>query len=646
MTISDLQKKTAEVLGVSSSEKELAFEILITKVAAVLTEDLTLKIPRIGFFQLREDDNENSLIFSPLSEDFTKETRTLYLTIELPKTGQPDHENDSGVFSISVGKPLLPLTEDVDKKIELETSYAILRKSIEERVNEIIADSEHLPSFNIWDDYYVSLNKPDQEEQDKLQLSELTDDIEYKEDLIAEDITNNLLNQDEDNKIEEPAEHDETPQEELSPTALLEDYVPKIEEPEVSTQVERTDDEIVNENAEEVKDDSEPEETLSIVDEINAEEEIDNLIESIEEIESKQEEIELPEDIDADESDEDFLGLKKKVEENIDWNWGDELKEEIEQIKGSSKKTTLEFDDIEEGRDEEEDPEKNIFKSTKPLSTDYFTKLETTIKKEIEETEKDFQYMEYSGHPPKYEFVEDVPPHEPEYQPTITQQQYFNNFKTNDESSSYEEYHKNDDKYFGKTFLLLFFGFVIISSIIIYFLMSGKKTNNELNEQVGAVTDSTIYDQQTDQIDTNRVVAEDLSDFPRVASVPVNDQDGNKSASLQTQQITEPVKTNVRANVPARTIQTNDLYKTLQTDTRVGRTIYFDGSGFNVQVSSWRNKGKAEDEVKRLRGRGFDAFLVEANLPQKGGIWYRVRIGNFKSSDEAEQFLVKNNFEK
>lgn len=642
MTISDLQKKTAEVLGVSSSEKELAFEILITKVAAVLTEDLTLKIPRIGFFQLRENDNENSLIFSPLSEDFTKETRTLYLTIELPKTSQPEHENDSGVFSISVGKPLLPLTEEVDKNIELETSYAILRKSIEERVNEIIADSEHLPSFNIWDDYYASLNKPEQEEQDKLQLSELTDDIEFKEDLIAEDITNNLLNQDTDNKIDKPVELDEASQEELSPTTLLEDYIPHIEVPEVSVQTERSEDETVSENIEEVKSNITPEETPTIIDEISTGEQVDDIIESINEIESKKEEIELPEDIDIDidESDEDFLGLKKQVEENIDWNWGDELKEEIEQIKSTPKKTTFEFKDAEEENDEKADLGKNIFKSTKPLSTDYFTKLETTIKKEIEETEKDFQYMEYSGHPPKYEFVEDAPA--PEYQSAITQQQYFDNFQTPSEPSSYEEYHKGDDKYFGKTFLLLFSGFVIISSIVIYFLMSGKKTDNEANEPVGSAVDTTIYNQQDQPIDTTQTLTEDISDFPRVASVPINDQGGNKIKSTPAQPNTEPPKT----NVPARTNQTGDLYKTLQTDTHVGRTIYFDGTGFNVQVSSWRNKGKAEDEVKRFRGRGFEAFLVEANLPQKGGVWYRVRIGNFKSSAEAEQFLVKNNFEK
>ena len=72
--------------------------------------------------------------------------------------------------------------------------------------------------------------------------------------------------------------------------------------------------------------------------------------------------------------------------------------------------------------------------------------------------------------------------------------------------------------------------------------------------------------------------------------------------------------------------------------------IYFDGKSYNFQVSSWRNQVKAEQEVQRLRRKGYDAFVVEVYLPQKGGTWFRVRIGDFKSEKEAEQFLTNNTF--
>lgn len=641
MTITDLQKKTADVLGVSSSEKELAFEILISKIAALLTENLTLRVPKIGFFQIREDNDENLLIFSPLPEDFNRESKTLYLTIELPKTFQPKLENDAGVFSIGVGKPLLPLSNEVDKNIELETSYAILKKSIEERVNEIISDSEHIPNFNIWEDYYTTLNKEAAEEKDEIQLSELTEDIEFKEDMIAEEITNDLLNESVEESIETPTDNNDIPTEEISPTTLLEDYIPPHDEPEITDNV-KLDESLFQESEKQIDiennyEQSEPE--ISIQEKLVTD---DVLYKITKEFKTEDEEVELPEIIEEeiDETDIDILGLKKQSDENIDWNWGDELKEEIELIRTKSGKTRFDFVDPDDEA-ETEPPTKELFKSTKPLSTDYFTKLETTIKKEIEETEKDIQYMEYSGRPPKYEFVEDVPV--PDYQPTVTQQQYFTNYRsTND--SSYEEYHKENDKHFGKSFLLLFSGFVVISAVIIYLLISGKNPNNDEIKSVSNAADSIGNFQDEQQpIDTSQIFDEEVSDFPRVATLPINDKDGVDLTQNSTS-INDQIRSTPTVTAPPKANQNEGLYKTLQTDTRVGRTIYFDGTGFNVQVSSWRNRGKAEDEVKRLRNQGFNAFLVEANLPQKGGIWYRVRIGNFKSNEEAEQFLSKNNF--
>lgn len=59
------------------------------------------------------------------------------------------------------------------------------------------------------------------------------------------------------------------------------------------------------------------------------------------------------------------------------------------------------------------------------------------------------------------------------------------------------------------------------------------------------------------------------------------------------------------------------------------KTIFSDGSKYVFQVSSWKNKAKAESEVRKLKSKGFDAFIVEANVPERGGKWYRVRVGYF-----------------
>lgn len=67
-------------------------------------------------------------------------------------------------------------------------------------------------------------------------------------------------------------------------------------------------------------------------------------------------------------------------------------------------------------------------------------------------------------------------------------------------------------------------------------------------------------------------------------------------------------------------------------------TIFTDGSKYCFQVSSWKNKQQAELEVKRLSNAGHNAFISEAYLANRGGTWFRVRIGYFSSAEEAEKY--------
>ena len=124
----------------------------------------------------------------------------------------------------------------------------------------------------------------------------------------------------------------------------------------------------------------------------------------------------------------------------------------------------------------------------------------------------------------------------------------------------------------------------------------------------------------------------DLSNFPRVASLRAKDATNPP-----------PTQSTIQPTVK-KSLTNNGLFRTLGTDDRVTKNIYFDGREYNFQVSSWRNKLKAEQEVQRLRGKGYDAFATEVFLPQKGGTWFRVRIGSFKTREEAEQFFTKNTF--
>ncbi len=57
---------------------------------------------------------------------------------------------------------------------------------------------------------------------------------------------------------------------------------------------------------------------------------------------------------------------------------------------------------------------------------------------------------------------------------------------------------------------------------------------------------------------------------------------------------------------------------------------------YTVQTASYPDRGMAEDEVKRLKKRGFAAFIVSSELPGKG-MWHRVRLGSFSNRGAAEK---------
>ena len=54
---------------------------------------------------------------------------------------------------------------------------------------------------------------------------------------------------------------------------------------------------------------------------------------------------------------------------------------------------------------------------------------------------------------------------------------------------------------------------------------------------------------------------------------------------------------------------------------------------FTVQISSFRSKNRADELKRKLRKKGFDSFLMETELPNHGGKWFRVFLGKY--SDEG-----------
>jgi cell division septation protein DedD len=57
---------------------------------------------------------------------------------------------------------------------------------------------------------------------------------------------------------------------------------------------------------------------------------------------------------------------------------------------------------------------------------------------------------------------------------------------------------------------------------------------------------------------------------------------------------------------------------------------------YTLQIASYQEKEIAEGDVKKMKQKGYAAFIVSSELPGKG-TWYRVRLGSFSSKAAAEK---------
>ncbi|MEX0929725.1 MAG: SPOR domain-containing protein [Balneolales bacterium] len=61
--------------------------------------------------------------------------------------------------------------------------------------------------------------------------------------------------------------------------------------------------------------------------------------------------------------------------------------------------------------------------------------------------------------------------------------------------------------------------------------------------------------------------------------------------------------------------------------------ITFDDTGnYTIQVEAWRSKGKASASINKWKSRGFEqASAVEYGEAATGDVWFRIRLGRFKT---------------
>ncbi|MGE5352202.1 MAG: SPOR domain-containing protein [Acidobacteriota bacterium] len=144
-------------LSSQGKETAVAFDVFLQKVAESLEVNESVKIPEVGIFQLKRKgslDESGSqgkgtfyLLFVPLK--YNRKDKNEVLAFQVNPRNIKKTEIDDDVFSLSVDQPVIPVTEQAKKEFLVHSSYLMMQKNFEDKVDSLLINSVNLSDFEI-----------------------------------------------------------------------------------------------------------------------------------------------------------------------------------------------------------------------------------------------------------------------------------------------------------------------------------------------------------------------------------------------------------------------------------------------------------------------------------------------------------------
>lgn len=699
MTKAELIRKLAKNSGIPDQDAKIFFELLLKRISSDTKIGQSLFLNDFGYFYLIKGSikkpvysynaNEVSeeeidlILFSEESD--LKNSDTKGLVFSIPFSDDDDFHPIDAAFSLSIGKPLIPLRGVPFDDIYIPTSGYEYRRLIESKVDKVISNAviaELAESFPIlvidarsynsnqvqlkWTDTADAETSekviPDEQPVQKTELSEYekqTQELkniawDFGEDLSQQieaesilDIADEKISFDLNQKKNETTQ-DEIKQEkfnEENTETLIEESFIEIGEKDLTKPVEIS----LSENA-----DTESSEKLD---------ELLNFNENT--IEVKNEDA----DVISTESSEPLL-IQSDISGNSDELLIDEIQIDEIQIDGIQNDDTSEQTiEITETPDSDED--KQFWENTSKYFETYIPNKSQGESKEDEAAASSDNEIINEDHNHSEEIKEDTYPElsEAENESDSNLQEETNRNDISDVESIEEdeeavkeqteqkaEYYEPVEK---KNYLpfIIFPLIVIVLSLALYWYLEFfqkkeipvKNVNISLNTANTTVIKrdydipvSTPYPLQTEGTTLNQNAAtseEVVKEDVKKEDVVINEQ-------IDKQPEVKIEKKEVKPEPPAKIPDIKPLSSTTTTLTKpkalnVGNNIFKYGDYFVVQVASFRASSISENEAGKYRNKGYNAFVETAEI-QGRGTWYRVRVGNFSTKEEAQNFINKN----
>lgn len=159
MNKQELIQKITEKLGADERESKIAFEIFIDKVTNRINENLTIRIPDIGIFQLKKylkkspgkvEQSDKSLIqYYLLAVPFSFIDEASEIISFNVSGAREEKDLESSPFSFSIDKPIIPLKTINKKDLLVQSSYIQLQRKFENEVDKLLETTVYLNDFSI-----------------------------------------------------------------------------------------------------------------------------------------------------------------------------------------------------------------------------------------------------------------------------------------------------------------------------------------------------------------------------------------------------------------------------------------------------------------------------------------------------------------
>lgn len=688
MTKAELIRKISKSAGVNDSDARIFFEILLKRISNSVKQGQSIRIPEFGYFHLidgeikRASANEESelipekmkLILFSEQKDF-KDPAARGFVFNIPEFEEDDYHPVDSSFSLSIGKPLIPLSGIASENFFVPTSGYEYKRLLESKAENLITHSQLLTSEEEFPTLLIDatsyntnnvqlqwrLNQGQLNQKDKVS-TESQKEYDFKEPTelknIAWDFGEDLSRQIETDSIldltEEKLSNDLTLASLLNKESKEKIEIPEeIEQPELKVKLDE--DDIHFESEISINNDVSDEPVkMELIDEpVSNENEtdlsFDNLTETKEVIvdaENSFRNIDENDELEIQITDEVIKNEQTQPEEVIDVSEINEMKIDEVDLLLQDENNEIEIPS-EEFAENEQMSDEEFWKSASPLfepfNTDFKSSTEKIEQPVAENEEENIEEDKIEN------VIENV-----ESEKTVVEEIVESSQPIVEEEKEVVLTEKNEIsiapvKKRNWAFILFPAVVVILSILYWYFVLynSDNKVVAIKQPQLDVSNSNNIkreYEIPVSYPYSKTEAIENKTQFEQKSTEAVITEIPKEEKKIETQKPAEPVKSEDKKTPEKNSISTNvETSKSNITgkSLNVGNNIYKYGSIFVVQVAAFRSIAIAENEAGKYRNKGFNGFVEEAEITGSGK-WYRVRVGNFNTKEEAKKFLENN----